>query len=345
MKYSYEDVKNILEDKGYELLSTELCKSNEKMDYICLKHKDRGVQHISIYHAVQGKGCYYCGRERTEEGRRAKINKVEDKLLCEQHGFEYVNTVVENYIVWIEMICPRHRHVGIQRVKKGNLQRDTTYKCVYCIGRKVHPLDSFGNKYPELIDLWGEQNQKTPFEYTPSSNQSAWFKCENGLHDDYRRRINDVNRRGFRCPECAKIKKESRLQQKVRLYFNELGYSLLHEYECTIIDTNPITNYKMPYDNQEDEVLKLIIEVNGKQHYEVDKLTIMQALHYNKKPEEILKNQQWKDEHKKEYALSRGYHYLEIPYLTIKNDEYKILINNKIKEILSEDIYNICSNN
>ena len=169
----------------------------------------------------------------------------------------------------------------------------------------------------------------------PSSNQKVWFKCENGLHEDYYRSINDVNRRGFRCPECAKIHKESRLQQKVRLYFNTLGYSLLHEFECTIIDTNPITGYKMPYDNQEDDRLKLIIEVQGRQHYEIDKLTIMQALQQNKEPEEILEYQKWKDNHKKEYALSCGYHYLAIPYWSIKNEEYKTLIDNTIQEILS----------
>ena len=91
----------------------------------------------------------------------------------------------------------------------------------------------------------------------------------------------------------------------------------------------------MPYDNQEDEKLKLIIEVNGKQHYEIDKLTIMQAVRQNKTPQEILQYQQWKDRHKKDYALSQHYNYLEIPYWSIKNDEYKKIINDKINEILN----------
>lgn len=334
MKYTYEYIKKLMDDKGYELLSTELCKSDGKMDYICPKHRDKGVQHISIYHIVDGRGCFYCGRERTNAGRMAKINKEEDKLLCESRGFEYVDTVVEDYIVWIYMICHKHRYVGVQRVRKENLKREGTCKCAYCIGRKVHPLDSFGEKHKDKIDLWSDKNKKTAFEYSPSSNKKALFKCENGLHKDYPRTINDINRRGFRCPECEKIKKESCLQQKVRLYFNDLGYSLNHEYDCSIIDTNPITNYKMPYDNQEDDKLKLIIEVHGKQHYEIDKFTIMQAKRNNKTPEEILKYQQFKDRHKKEYALSQGYHYLEIPYYAIKNDYYKNIIDQKIKEIL-----------
>ena len=337
-KYKFADAKQILEDKGYKVLSTGLNSISEKIDYICLKHKDKGVQHIDIYHIMSGRGCYYCGREKTEEGRKAKIDEEYDKRLCEQHGFEYVNTIIENHIVWIEIICPKHRYVGIQRIKKGNLKRETTHACVYCIGRKVHPLDSFGNKHIESVELWSDKNTRTPYDYSPSSNSKVWFKCENSLHKDYFRSINDIHRRGFRCPECAKLKKESYLQQKVRLYFNELGYSLLHEFDCSLIDINPLTNYKMPYDNQEDDKLKLIIEVHGKQHYEVDKLTIMQALHQDKSLEEILKYQQWKDNHKKEYALSQGYNYLIIPYWTIKNDEYKIIINNKIDEILKNKL-------
>lgn len=339
MKYSYEYIKEIMENKGYELLSTKLCKSNEKLDYICLKHRDKGIQHISIYHIVDGGGCFYCGRERTNAGRMAKIDKESDKLLCESHGFEYVDTVVENHIVWIDMICPKHRHVGVQRVRKENLKRDGTGKCVYCIGKKVHPLDSFGEKHKDQIGLWSDKNDKTAFEYSPSSNEKVWFKCENGLHKDYFRSINDVNRRGFRCPECEKIKKESYLQQKVRLYFDSLGYSLNHEYDCSIIDINPVTNYKMPYDNQEDNELKLIIEVNGKQHYKIDKFTIMQAKQQNKTPEEILKYQQFKDEHKREYALSQGYHYLAIPYYAVKNDDYKTIIDRKIEEILNKNTH------
>lgn len=335
MKYSYEDIKSIMDSKGYELISTELCKSNEKLDYICPKHRDKGIQHISIYHIIDGRGCYYCGRERSALAHCANINKENDRKLCEKCGLEYINTIVENNIVWIDMVCPNHRHVGVQRVKQSNLKRENTHGCPYCIGHKVHPLDSFGNKYKDFMYLWSGKNSKSAFEYAPSSNSHAWFKCENGLHEDYDRSINDVNRRGFRCPKCAKLNMESHLQQKVRLYFNELGYSLNHEYNCSIIDTNPLTGYKMPYDNQEDDKLKLIIEVNGKQHYQIDKFTFMQAEKQHKTPEEILMYQQFKDTHKKEYALEQGYNYLELPYWSERNDNYKCIIDDKINEILN----------
>ena len=52
-------------------------------------------------------------------------------------------------------------------------------------------------------------------------------------------------------------------------------------------------------------------------------------------PEESLEYIQWKDEYKKQYALSHGYYYLAIPYTAEKDESYKIMIDSKIHEILS----------
>ena len=62
----------------------------------------------------------------------------------------------------------------------------------------------------------------------------------------------------------------------------------------------------------------------------------MSARKNNTSPEYELEYQKWKDNFKKNYALEQGYNYLEIPYWKVKDDSYKKLINNKIKEILQE---------
>ena len=49
---------------------------NSKIDYICRKHKDKGIQHISVYHAMSGRGCYYCGREKTETSRKILYGEI-----------------------------------------------------------------------------------------------------------------------------------------------------------------------------------------------------------------------------------------------------------------------------
>ena len=51
-------------------------------------------------------------------------------------------------------------------------------------------------------------------------------------------------------------------------------------------------------------------------------------------PKQQLEYQKWKDEYKKNYALSQNYHYLEIPYYTDdKEKTWKKLIDYTVDEI------------
>ena len=82
----------------------------------------------------------------------------------------------------------------------------------------------------------------------------------------------------------------------------------------------------MPFDNEILE-LKLIIEVHGRQHY-FEESGIWFDENYD------LQKRKLYDKYKKDYALSQGYFYLEIPYWTDDEEEtWKKLIDDKIKEI------------
>lgn len=208
-------------------------------------------------------------------------------------------------------------------------------RCPYCraLGVKVHIKDSLGSLYPDIIPIWSDKNKKSPFEYRTSSHEQVWLKCEDGIHDDYLRRIADYTYKNSRlCPSCVKERLESFPQEKVRLYLESLGYDILHEFNCSIIPINYRTKCKMPFDNEIVE-LKLICEVHGLQHYQLGGWHVTQAKAKGTTPEEEFEYQQWKDQYKKQYALERGYHYLEIPYYTTQDDTYINLINEKIKLI------------
>lgn len=71
----------------------------------------------------------------------------------------------------------------------------------------------------------------------------------------------------------------------------------------------------------------------GIQHYYITGFHILSARNNNTTPEDELKYQQEKDLYKKNYALSHGYNYLEIPYWAIDDDQYKELIDDKLQEI------------
>lgn len=212
-------------------------------------------------------------------------------------------------------------------------------RCGYCYNAKVHKSDSFGEKYPIYSLLWSDKNKKSPYDYKPLSHKKVLWKCENELHDDYERSITVAIKCDGRCPECTRERKESLLQEKVRKYLSEdLGYKLNHEFNCNLLPINPKTNYPLPFDN---EIIDLccICEVMGQQHEdENNNFYKLQAKHKGTTIQEEFGYQKWKDEYKKQYALLQGYSYLAISYKTEKDESYKTLIDEKIKEIQNINI-------
>lgn len=217
-------------------------------------------------------------------------------------------------------------------------------RCGYCNNIKIHPLDSLGNLFPEIFKIWSDKNNKTPYEYSPFSSKEVWWKCSDGKHEDYKRRINSSNDYNFRCPECSRELTESFLQRKVNLYLEKLGYSVLHENLCTLIPKNEVIPpskrriKKLRYDN---EIIinnkHLIIEVHGSQHYQVGYFHKLEAKHYDTTPLQEFEYAQEKDLFKESFALLNGYEYLIIPYWTDDKDEtWKLLLYKKLETLLNE---------
>jgi len=171
--------------------------------------------------------------------------------------------------IWIK--CQEKNYHGSYDITCNDFVNN--YRCPYCNNSngKVHRLDSLGCLYPEVLEIWSDKNKKSPYDYSPMSGQEVYWKCLEGNHKDYKRSVRESNICDFRCPECVNERKESFLQEKVRLYLNELRYDVLHEKNCTIIAQNPKTKMYLRYDN---EIIlsnrkHLIIEVHGLQHYQV----------------------------------------------------------------------------
>ena len=239
--------------------------------------------------------------------------------------------------IWIK--CQEREYHGSYEIICSNFTCGNS-RCSYCSSKKIHPKDSLGqyiiDRYGQcfLNKIWSDKNKKTPFEYGLYSRKEVWWKCFNNKHSDFKKRISESTTHDFRCPECSKEKNESILQEKVRLYINSLNYTILHEEKCTVVPRNPKTNRYLPFDNEIKE-LKLIIEINGMQHYSITNFHNLSAKHYNTTPQYELHYQKVKDRYKRIIAKQKGYYFLEIPYWTDnKSEEWKQLIDNKINEIL-----------
>lgn len=213
--------------------------------------------------------------------------------------------------------------------------------CPYCTQKDKNNIvkeDSLGYLYEKSIQAWSDKNIETPYCYTCGSTEKIWWKCPDGIHEDFERAIVFSVTYDFRCPKCSYNKSVSMLQEAVNEYLTkELKYNVLHENNCSLTPINPKTGFKLFYDN-EVESLNLFIEVHGEQHFRITGYTKMTANDRGVTPEEELKYQKWKDLYKKDFVLKNGKNYLEIPYWEYKNQNYKKIIDDKIRDILRETI-------
>lgn len=211
-------------------------------------------------------------------------------------------------------------------------------RCPYCNNRngKIHTKDSLGqhiiDNYGEefLWSIWSDKNKKTPFEYAPKSNIEVWWKCMGGEHEDFKRSVASSTFCEFRCPKCVEEMNNSIIEEKTKIYLEELGYEVLTEHKCTIRPINPKTKMPMPFDNEItlENGKHLIIEVHGGQHYKE-----VTGYHKNK-----LHQRKLYDRYKRIKCKQAGYEYLEIPYTAFEGEnkeQYKQMIDDKIKEILN----------
>lgn len=232
--------------------------------------------------------------------------------------------------------CPRNIHESQQYALNNvtsTYRKHSKCECEKCESFGQYLIDEFGDD--AISKYWSDKNIVNPFSIRKSSKTKVWIKCQkNNDHEDYI--ITTGNFRwGNRCPMCDKESTCSSLEEKTYEYIDFLGYDYLTEDDCTINPVNYKTGKILPFDI-EIPLLKLIIEVHGSQHYEITGFTIMTANHRSITPEEQFEYERWKDRFKKNYAISNGYEYLEIPYTAFKNDDYKKIINDKINQIICQ---------
>jgi len=104
-------------------------------------------------------------------------------------GINYGNNT-KNKRVWIK--CQEKDYHGSYKTSCNEFTSNG--RCPLCTNQhgKVHPLDSLGSLYPQVLDLWSDKNNKTPYGYAPQSSQQVYWKCKDAKHDDYLREIRNM---------------------------------------------------------------------------------------------------------------------------------------------------------
>ena len=197
LKYTYEEVLKSFEERNYILLTPkeEYNGVTQKLKYICSKHKDKGVLEISYSKLMYGRGCTYCGRERTVASRIVQLNNEEAIDLCNRLDFEFVDIKREDGIIYIYFICNKHKELGIQRMRKGNMKRDIK-GCKFCKGDlpEWYVRQKIEREFPHIKLLGNYVNMTTTLD------------CYCEKHDVYYRPTPQGILSGRGCVECGKEK-------------------------------------------------------------------------------------------------------------------------------------------
>lgn len=81
---AFDMVMKKFKEKGYIMCPTIYINNEEKIPYICSKHKENGIQWINWVHLQKDRGCYCCGRESMIELQKHSYKEVKDTI--EENG-------------------------------------------------------------------------------------------------------------------------------------------------------------------------------------------------------------------------------------------------------------------
>lgn len=233
IKYDFSEVVDAFERANLVLISDESEYKNmcSELRYICKNHPEKGEQISTYGRMLEGKGCFYCGRETTANARKALISDEDIFDLCNKNGFEYVGKDYSRKSLDIKYICKRHRSKGIQIMKYQNMKREI-HGCPDC-GREDKPLSKGEN---EVLEYLTNNNiefirEKTfddckdinylPFDfYLPSKNIAIEFDGEH--------HYKSVQFNGISQEEADENHRKTKLHDKMKTeYCNQCGVKLI----------------------------------------------------------------------------------------------------------------------
>jgi len=165
--------------------------------------------HVSVNARTSGNsGCPYCAGNQAAFCPCDSIANTHPELAAELHPDEKIPATKltawsEKKVLWY---CDKsdceHEHVWYSTVHN----RSAGNGCPFCSGKKVCKCNSFGSIYPKWVEMWsGKNGEKSPYDYTPHSNDFAWWQCPVAEDHLWKGRISDRTRKDQMggCPFCA----------------------------------------------------------------------------------------------------------------------------------------------
>jgi len=295
-KFTYEEVKEFVNNLGYELISEEYKNNSTKL---ALKDEKGYYYMINLNNLKLGKI-----PEKFHTSNLYTIHNIKLWLIENNKNFKLVSDIYKGAIEKLKWQCFKEECNEIFEMNWHNIY-SLKQGCAVCAGRQVGLSNCLATKNSELAKEWHPtlNGNLTPYDVTSCSGKYVWWQCSKNPKHEWFVRIADRNN-GRCCPECSKSKGEKRIKLWLDNfilinYISQKGfYGLLG-----------LGNGNLSYDFYIPK-LNLLIEYQGIQHEKpVDYLGLGKE-----HAEEKFKYQQEHDRRKREYAKKHNINLLEIWY-------------------------------
>lgn len=312
-----------LNNKPFKLINEEYRGSDSYLKWQCLKENCEEEFETNWESIYSGQLCSYCCVAPKKVGKSNCLATKRPDLASEWHPTKngeltpYDVTPGSNKDVWWKCsVNPKHEwHIDV------NHRTNNNNGCPYC--SHTYPSEDYNLLIinPALASEWNvEKNNKNPEDYCPSAKEIVWWKCKE-CGNEWEKSIG-ARSTGQGCPECNKSKGEKRIKE----ILTEFKYIYESEYDklknLLGIGGNPLRFDFCVFEDSCNQNIKMLIEFDGKQHFEWIKGMM------TKKEFEKLKHH---DKLKNEYCKNNN-----LKLLRIKYDQF-----DKIEEILKRELITI----
>ena len=305
--FAIENIKNYLEvnNVGLTLLSKEYVDCKHKLEFICDKHIDKGIQYKTMDDIMNShQSCRYCGIEKRGEQYRISDEAIQDR--CNELDLIYIGRYVKNQETWIRFKCKVHLNKGVQDISWYHL-KTCAAGCAFCTGR-YKTTEDFIREMSEInpdIEIIGE--------YSGSENPVK-CKCKICGHEWSPIGRSLRNKQG--CPACTSSKGE--IKVKHFLDDNKIAYVAQKSfYDCVYKEKLRFDFYLSDHN--------ILIEYDGEQHFKPVDFASKGLAWANK----VFEHNQIKDKIKNDYCKDNNIRLIRIPYWEFDN----------IETILASEIY------
>jgi len=193
-KHTYEEIKQYINNLGYELISKEYKNNSTKLIFV----DNFGYLYYSSLNNIQT--CKSLNIVSFYNPYTIQNIKLWCKL--NNKSFELISNIYINAKEKLKWKCLIDDCGEEFEASWDNISHNKG--CSYCAGQKVGLSNCLATKNPELAKEWHPtlNGDLTPYDVTCGSDKSVWWKCDKG-HEWKAEIYNRNNEKG--CPFCARL--------------------------------------------------------------------------------------------------------------------------------------------